>query len=139
MSLSFTETLCLICFFFSVTLISLKEYQGRRTFLKKKSQNQVEGSSLADIQSTTYFKLCSLYTYSLLQHSETEKLQYSIDHYQQYTSEMSSKLNFSSSMGHKFAVMTELQSQSLCFYAINVSFYRFMVVVHNFMLILKNV
>jgi hypothetical protein len=43
----------------------------------------MEDSFLADIQSTTYFKLCSLDTDSQFTHSETEKLQYFIEHYEQ--------------------------------------------------------
>jgi hypothetical protein len=43
-----------------------------------------------------------------LRRSEIEKLQYSIERYEQYTSEKSSRLNYISSMCHTFAAKTEL-------------------------------
>jgi hypothetical protein len=64
------------------------------------------GHFIEDFQSTTYIKLYSLDTDSLLLHSEIEKFQYSIECYEQYTSgtNSTSRLNYISSMGHKFAV-----------------------------------
>ena len=47
-----------------------------------------------------------------------------MERYEQNTSGTSQRQNYISSMGHKFAVMTELQSQSLSFYMINVSYHR---------------
>ena len=83
---------------------------GTRTDIH--SLNEVEDSFVEDIQSTTYIKLYPLNTDSLLRHSETEKLQYSIECYQQYTSGASSRFNYISSMSNKFAAMIELQSFS---------------------------
>jgi hypothetical protein len=79
---------------------------GTRTDIH--SSNEVEDSFVEDIQSTTYIKLYPLNTDSLLRHSETEKLQYSIECYQQYTSGASSRFNYISSMSNKFAAMIEL-------------------------------
>jgi len=85
------------------------------------SQNDVEHSFIADIQSTTYTKLCSLDTDSPLRRRDTEKLKYYIEHYEQHTSVTSSRLNYISGMGHKFEAMKDLEfallniiSDSLC-------------------------
>jgi hypothetical protein len=62
---------------------------------------EMESSECASVS------LYPLNTDSLLRHSETEKLQYSIECYQQYTSGASSRFNYISSMSNKFAAMID--------------------------------
>jgi hypothetical protein len=71
----------------------------------------VEDSFLAEIQSTTCTSNSALSIPILsLRRSEIEKLQYSIERYEQYTYVTSSRLHYISTTCHTFAAKTELQS-----------------------------
>jgi len=63
---------------------------------------------LKQIQTSTCIKIRSLDTIALQRRTEVDKINFSVDKYQDYLSGTTSRLTYISSLGYKFSVRTDM-------------------------------
>ena len=63
---------------------------------------------LKQIQTSTYIKIRSLDTIALQRRTEVDKINFSVDKYQDYLSGTTSRLTYISSLGYKFSARTDM-------------------------------